>query len=115
MKVELKLKADDINYLALLFESFGNVNIQSFVNMDRQQKLIMSILVELSDKFSDKIKKLSRKTTLFDTNKTHKISLKFYEAHAMAVYLRGAELNETDTYRKTIAIKLLITLDAKLT
>lgn len=115
MKIEIKLKADQVNYLASVFESFGNVTVQTFVNQERSRKVIISICMELSDKFSDKFKAISRKSTLFDAKKKYKISLKYYEAHAISVYLRGVELNETDTYRKMTAIHLLTQLDQHLT
>lgn len=114
MKVELKLRSSDIGYLVTVMEVFAKTDAAAFHRSAQETKVIMSICIEIADKFADKFKKISRKVDLFDEGKKFTISLKYYEVYALATYLRGVELNETDTYRKMTAIKIMAYLNEKL-
>lgn len=114
MKIELKLTADELHYLDQRFAQVGNVTLLSFNQQKADRKLILSILIEVADKLSAMTTKLSRKPSLFDTKKRHKITLKYHEAYAVNVYLTGANNLETDDYKKSMAAKLSLMLDQKL-
>lgn len=114
MKVELSLRSAQINYLAQVFDQFGKLNSKGFVSLKREHKVIISICVDVADKFADKFKKISRSTTLFDDKKKYKVTLKFYEAHAIHVYLLGHEQLETDAHKKNLALTIMLIIEPKL-
>lgn len=114
MKVDLKLKAEQINYLSEVFDVFGKMTLAAVINKNRNTKVVISICIDVADRFSDKFKKISRTQNLFDEKKRYKFSLKFYEAHAIATYLLGVINNEIDIYKKNMALAILLQLEPQL-
>lgn len=114
MKIELKLSADELYYLEQRFAQVGNISLLSFNQQQTDRRLILSILIEVADKLTNMATKLGRKPSLFDTDKKHKVSLKYHEAYAVNVYLTGANNLETDDYKRSMASKLSLIIDQKL-
>lgn len=114
MKIELKLTADELQYMDAVFKNISNVSIVQFKAQKQDRRVVLSILVDVADKVAAMFKKLSRKTTLFDTAKKHKLTLAYHEAYAVNTYLVGAKNSETDAYRLSMASKLSLQLDQKL-
>ncbi|MDV6170210.1 hypothetical protein R1T16_17370 [Flavobacterium sp. DG1-102-2] len=115
MKVELKLTADELQYMAQLAgHSNSSSTLAIFMSITREKKTVMSICIDVADKFEAKYKALSRKATLFDAKKKHKISLKYHEAYAVNAWLETRLPLETDPYRKSICSKLSLMIDPKL-
>lgn len=111
MKIELKLSADQLQYLASRFEDAGRLNLAQFKNLKHDRRIVMSIAVKVADKLAGKYQGLSRKPTLFEAKKKHKVSLEYYEAYAVHVYLTGAINSETDAYRKMTARAIHLMID----
>ncbi len=103
MKIPLKLSADHIEYLVSRFENTGKINIAQFKNLPHDRRVVISILIKVADKVAKEYQKISRKPTLFDTKKKYQISLEYFEAYAVHVFLTGAINQETDPYRKMTA------------
>jgi hypothetical protein len=114
MKVELKITADQVNYLAELFERYGKVTAAHLQTQPRESKVLISICIDIADKFADKFRTISRKQTIFDVKKKHKVSMKYYEAHAVSLLLVGCKNNEADPYRRSMAEKLVLIIDQQL-
>jgi hypothetical protein len=114
MKVEIKATADQVNYLAELFQQYGKMTAVEIQSQSREAKVLISIGVDIADKFADKFRTISRKQTIFDVNKRHKVTLKYYEAYAVSSLLTGQKNNEADPYRRSMAEKLVLTIDQQL-
>ncbi len=93
MKVELRLTADSIVAVNQLLQ-----NIYELTATSKHEKVYRSIGFELADKFDSKAKSLIKKTSLFDTKKKHKITLKFYEAWALEIILNNFKTLVSDHY-----------------
>lgn len=76
MKVETKLTADQIFAVAKLLEQVFNL----YPAITYSQKATRSIAYDLEEKFSAKCKDIVKKSSLFEANKTYKMTLKYHEA-----------------------------------
>jgi hypothetical protein len=114
MNIELKVKAVQINYLSEVFSLFGNMTQAELINKKRDTKVVISICIDIADKFSDKFKKISRSQNLFDEKKKYKFTLKYHEGYAIATYLLGVRNLETDPYKKMMATAILIQLEPQI-
>jgi hypothetical protein len=115
MNIEFKATAAQIHYLVTIVEPFGKLQYEYMQRQKRETKVINSILIEVADKFGDKLKTIARKQDIFSDKKKHKISMKFYQAHALSILLSGCKMNETDDYRKGLSEALLLIIDQKIT
>jgi hypothetical protein len=111
MKVELKKNIDELQYLNLRLEASTKIDINDFTRLNRDSKLVASIMQEVADKICGKFEKISRRPSLFDGKKKYNTTLSYHQAYALWVYLTGAVNNETDPHRRTMAIKLHGKLD----
>jgi hypothetical protein len=114
MKVELKLMADDLAYLDFLLAPLAAITAAQFRHRKPAQRLLLSIIIDVADKFGGKYQNLSRKPTLFDAKKKHKVTIKYHEAHALHAFLADAIGSETDIYKKNIARKIHGFIDPQL-
>jgi hypothetical protein len=111
MKIELKLKADEINYLDCKTVLTMAINPNELL---KDKRSAYSIMLDVSDKIQAKAKTINRKTTLFDAKKTHKISLKWHEAETLEQYIDVFSTYQDDNYNKNIARKIIAQLNQKL-
>lgn len=92
MKIKLTLDIDGIIAIDRLLESSYRVMI---ANKTIDQRVIISICIELSDKFSTKARKAERDHNLLTANKKRSVTLKYHEAWALELVIRRAlELSE---------------------
>jgi Na+/phosphate symporter len=111
MKIELKLTADEINYLerqTLLVQSIDTNQLT------KDKKAAYTIMLDVSDKLMAKAKQLNRKTDLFDQKKKHKITLKWHEAETLEQYIDVFSICQDDPYKANLARKVIIQLNQKL-
>lgn len=111
MRIEMKLTADELQYLDRQFENSTKLNAAQFNALKLDRKVVISILINVGDKLAKKYRTLSRKPSLFDMKKKHKITFDFYEGYAIHIYLAGAINLETDLYRKNMARKIHAMID----
>ncbi|WP_417366841.1 hypothetical protein [Flavobacterium beibuense] len=114
MKIELKLTADELQYLDSVLEDISLTTIKKFMFSMANSKLMLSVMIDVADKVIKKYQGLSRKVSLFDAKKKHKVEFKYHEASALCSYLVGLRPNEVDPYRKSIVTKLTMDLSQKL-
>lgn len=111
MKIDLKLSADEVNYLE---KKLIIIQAMKFRELDNQSKTTYTILIDVLDKVMVKTKSISRKIDLFDNSKRHKVSLKFHEADRLKPYIEAFSQTETDLYLCNLARKIVAQLDQKL-
>lgn len=112
MKIEIKFTADELHFLASQFNHVESMHALAFTNITRDKQVLLSICIDLADKICSAHKKLSRKTTLFDAKKRHKMSFKYHEAHALLVYLQS--LQGLEIYHRAMSLRTISLLDEKL-
>jgi hypothetical protein len=98
MKVELKINTDTINAAARLLEQIYYLPMP----LGQNEKIIRSIAYDVAEVLLSKQKTIRKKMSLFDTNKTHKISFKYHEAFALFNILNELACNITDNYSRVI-------------
>lgn len=76
---ELKYTTDQVFAVAKLLEQVFNL----YPATTQEEKSIRSIAYDLEEKFSNKCKQLVKKNNLFQVGKTHKLTLKYHEEHAL--------------------------------
>ena len=103
MKIGLKVNADQLNFLSNVFDRYRNVTPLSFQLEKRESKFLTSICIEIADKFAAKFQTVARTPDLFDTKKKYKITLKFYQAHAVSLLMLKLKTHEADAYRRNMA------------
>jgi hypothetical protein len=111
MKIDLKLTADEINYLerqTLLVQSIDTKQLP------KEKKTAYSIMLDVSDMLMAKAKQLNRKTDLFDIKKKHKITLKWHEAETLEEYIDVFSVYQDDPYKANLARKIIAQLNQKL-
>jgi hypothetical protein len=111
MKIDLKLTADEINYLerqTLLVQSIDTKQLPN------DKKTAYTIMLDVSDKLMAKAKQLNRKTDLFEAKKKHKITLKWHEAETLEQYIDVFSAYQDDPYKANLARKVIIQLNQKL-
>jgi hypothetical protein len=111
MKIDLKLTADEINYLerqTLLVQSIDTKQLP------KDKKTAYTIMLDVSDKLMAKAKQLNRKTDLFDLKKKHKITLKWHEAETLEEYIDVFSVYQDDPYKANLARKIIAQLNQKL-
>jgi hypothetical protein len=111
MKIDLKLTADEINYLerqTLLVQSIDTKQLP------KEKKTAYTIMLDVSDKLMSKAKQLNRKTDLFDIKKKHKITLKWHEAETLEEYIDVFSVYQDDPYKANLARKIIAQLNQKL-
>jgi hypothetical protein len=111
MKIELKLTADEVNYLerkCFLIQSMD------FRQLDQNSKKTYTIMIDVLDKVTAKAKSISRRVDLFDQKKRHKITLKYHEAYILEPFIEGFRQNEDDPYQTNLSRKIITQLNQKL-
>jgi hypothetical protein len=111
MKIDLKLTADEINYLerqTLLVQSIDTKQLP------KEKKTAYSIMLDVSDMLMAKAKQLNRKTDLFEIKKKHKITLKWHEAETLEEYIDVFSVYQDDPYKTNLARKIIAQLNQKL-
>lgn len=111
MKIELKLTADEINYLERQTLMVQSVDAKQ---LPKDKKTAYTIMLDVSDKLMTKAKQLNRKTDLFDSKKKHKITLKWHEAEILEQYIDTFSVYQDDPYKANLARKVIIQLNQKL-
>lgn len=111
MKIELKLTADEINYLERTTISVQAIDHRQ---LPKDKLVAFTIMLDVSDKLISKAKQLNRKADLFDTKKTHKISLKYHEADTLERYIDTFSVYQDDPYKANLARKIINQLNQKL-
>lgn len=102
MKVELKLSADALLACSKLLQGvYDTKRIQS-----QTANMMLSIAFDLADKFDAKSKTILRKQGLFDTKKTHKMTLKFHESRALEAVIRAMQVTINNEYQLNLLIKV---------
>lgn|SRR5690554_1291589 len=110
MKIELKLSNDSIIVCDQILAKVYEVN---FYSNKIDEKVILSIIYQVADFFSNKCKNIKKKADLFNIKKKHKITLKYYEAWALySVLLEFKDIH--NPYQQRIANDLCRTLHQKL-
>jgi hypothetical protein len=111
MKIDLKLTADEINYLERTTITVQAIDPRQLPN---DKKTAYTIMLDVSDKLMAKAKQINRKTDLFDTKKKHKITLKWHEAETLEQYIDAFSDYQDDPYKANLARKVIIQLNQKL-
>lgn len=111
MKIDLKLTADEINYLE---RTTITVQAIDYRELPKDKLSAYTIMLDVSDKLMVKTKQLNRKTDLFDQNKKHKISLKYHEADTLEKYVDTIWEYQDDPYKANLARKIIAQLNQKL-
>ena len=70
--------------------------------------------MDVSDIITKKNKSILRKDSLFDQNKTYKVSLKYHEAKALYAFIRRLTEVENDDHKRMMSRKISNQLDQKL-
>jgi len=89
-------------------------NLYLWAPTTHQQHMQHSIGLGLSDKFDAKCKKRIKSADLFDTKKKNKFTLKYHEAFMLQELLINAVPHLTNQFHKTLANKLIATLNKQL-
>ena len=110
MKIELKLSNDE---LICINNQLQNAYGRRFLEITLYN-VIHSITLDLADKFDTKTKTRIKKANIFDANKKTKITLKYYEAWALKVYLHESIQSIDNAYQRNILQKQINHLDQKL-
>lgn len=76
LNIEIKPTADQVFAISKLLEQVFNL----YPAITYSQKATRSIAYDLEEKFSAKCKEIVKKSSLFEANKTYKITLKYHEA-----------------------------------
>jgi chromosome condensin MukBEF complex kleisin-like MukF subunit len=110
MKIEVKITNDGLMSIsALLMLLYGKK-----VTTNGQEKVLLSIGYDLADKFDSKAKQLVKKSSLFDTKKRHKITLKYHEAWALEIILIEFLPFHSNEFSKNEVQKVINQLNQKL-
>ena len=111
MNIEIQLSNDE---LVLINTQLQKVYATSKGSI-AMYNVIASICFGLADTFDKKTKNRIKKSSLFDSKKKTKITLKYHEAFALKFWLYGEEPSITNEYQKTLINKQIANLDQKLT
>ncbi|WP_300977418.1 hypothetical protein [Flavobacterium sp.] len=111
MKIDLKLTADEINYLE---RTTITVQAIDYKQLPKDKRTAYTIMLDVSDKLTGKAKQLNRKTDLFEQKKKHKITLKWHEAEALEQYIDVFSGYQDDPYKANLARKIIAQLNQKL-
>lgn len=111
MKIDLKLTADEINYLERQTVQVQSIDPKKLPN---DKKAAYTIMLDVSDQLMIKAKQLNRKTDLFDGKKKHKITLKWHEAETLEQYIDAFSQYQDDPYKANLARKVITQLNQKL-
>lgn len=79
MKIELNLTSDQVFAVAKVLQQVYDL----FPSVNSEQLSVRSIAFDLDEKFTKKRKELIKKSSLFDVDKSYKMSLKYHEALAL--------------------------------
>lgn len=111
MKIELKLTADEINYLER--KTILTLAIAP-KELPKDKRMAYSIMLDVADKISTKAKSINRSTSIFDVKKKHKVSLKWHEAETLEQYIDAFSTYQDDAYNKNLARKIIAQINQKL-
>jgi|GEM_PF-2751326 len=111
MNVELKLNNDTIMAVNSLLKLVYDIKD---VSQEKDMKIVLSIIYEVSDMFDKKVKSQIKKATLFDNKKLTKITLKFYQAWALHQTLEFLIRYCDNTFKQTLIQSMINRLDQKL-
>lgn len=89
MKVELKITIENLVIVAVVLEAVYNSKA-----ITRKEKTILSIAIDVADKFNSKSLKF-KKLTFSDRGKTTRLTLKHHEADILELILRD-EIKKSD-------------------
>lgn len=111
MKIELKLSSETISIVAKVLEILTRNSERAPFKMAR---VYLSICFDLLDKFETKKRGLMRNRDIFNSNKKHKMTLKFYEAWALEAVLVDFYWEGLDDYNKMLLKNVRDTLNQKI-
>lgn len=113
MKVELEFTKFQIQFISQKMELFETGLAQiNFVMQPRDQKLILSICSDISDKFHNKSRAISKEIKI--KKKPYKFTLKWYQAYALNVMLFSATIGSTNKEDVAIGNNLQMMIGQKL-
>lgn len=111
VKIKLKLTPDTVIALAKLLAYPPSLfPVQKTV----EQKLLLSYTYELSDKLTNKSRKLLRSVDLFNTKKKTSLTLKYHEAWALEQLIRKLLNLEENKLSRTLLQKTADDINQKL-
>ena len=99
MKIELTINADESIFLNARLHIMQETSVTEFKKLDLEKKALHTILMDVSDIITKKNKSILRKDSLFDQNKTYKVSLKYHEAKALYAFIRRLTEVENDDHK----------------
>lgn len=99
--IKLSLTKQHINSLAYSFRFF-----KQLPENERAVKCLQSILIEVKIKVEKKEVVLRNETNLFNKDKRHTISLKYYEADCLEKYLMIAETYPLSDYDRNVVLMI---------
>ena len=111
MKIDLKLTADEINFLERKLSGLKNIDSRLF---DKERLIYLSILTDVSDIVSKKTNSVNGKTDIFESKKKFKISFKYHEINVLEDFIRVFSQGETDPYNKNLSIKIFSQINQKI-
>ena len=103
MKIEIKLKTDQLAFIVELLEICQNMPHGRLSQAKRETRVVMSIMFEISNMFLAKFQKLQREQKIFDSEKKHKFTLLYHQAHALSTVINGNRLNQIDPYKRAMS------------
>ncbi|MHC5309117.1 hypothetical protein ACYSNM_03400 [Myroides sp. LJL116] len=77
MDIKLKINNDTLWALSRWFSNVNQLKVESGLS-----KVWVTIGYELTDRFDNMFKKISRQSDLFNAKKNHSVKLKYYQAYA---------------------------------
>lgn len=80
MKVKLSLKLEELIAVQKITQGLYELN---FLELDKNEKIAVSIGLNLADSFDKKLKTIRKKLDLFESKKLIKFTFDFYEAWAL--------------------------------
>ena len=83
----LKLSTEEIFFLELQLKEVYNISIQDFLQLDHEDKLTHSVMLDVYDRIATKKRTLERKAEALDTKKRYQITLKYHEEYLLLQFI----------------------------
>ncbi|HLT52757.1 MAG TPA: hypothetical protein VKZ97_02645 [Flavobacteriaceae bacterium] len=110
MKTELKLSTDALLACNIMLQEV----YESPKPVSKQNRIALSIVFDVAEKVGTKARNVLKKHSLFDTEKKHKITLKFHEAWALEEIIRSNVSKINNVYQNSLLTNIADTINQKL-
>lgn len=107
MKIEVKLTAPQLAYIAMRSHAFCEDNRPKFGILTRKEKAALTIAQDVADKLHTKARTLNRGKP----KKDHKVTFKYHEALSVNYFAFHDKDNKTDDFIRSLAQNIHSQLD----